>query len=206
MSDAQPQSDAADGAANGDEQGGLFPVPDEWFTIGVYLFLFVWMGYMVFEALGYSSREDYLFPLVIGVPVMLMIVLRLLRLRFTETVERLLPEASRESEDDPVSEAEEDAPRRPKRERELYELFMIGWVILLPFMMFTVGMGWTLIFYTFGFTWFFTRNLKTAAMVTAVVIAFVWVLFIELLGLIIWDGMLDIPGPLRILADFRRTL
>lgn len=184
---------------------GLFPVPNSWFTVAVYLMLLVWMSYIVFESLGYIRNEDWLFPLIIGAPVILMILARLLTITRPALTERITPDWGTSDGKQMFSEGSE-ASNRSKAQREKYELFMLAWVILLPFMMFGIGMGWTVILYTFGFTWFFTRSVRDAALVTGVVIVFVWILFIEILQVVIWGGLFDIPGPLRLLVQVRQDL
>ena len=192
-------TDADTTAADADE--GLFPVEGKWFSVGFYLFLLSWLGYMLWESLGYTDRQDYLFPLVIGVPLAVVTIAKLLTVQFPEIVERVLPEESGQSE--MFEGIEGTGSRESKAEREKYELYMIGWILVLPFMMYILGMGWTMLLYTFAFTWFFTRDVKTSLMVTAVVLVFVWILFVEILSLIIWDGVLGLTGPLEIIADVR---
>lgn len=190
----------ADTTATDDDEG-LFPVEAKWFTVGFYLFLLIWLGYLLWEALGYTSRQDYTFPLVIGFPLAVVTIAKLITVVYPQIVDWIMPEESGESE--MFEGVEGTGSRESKSEREKYELYMIGWIILLPFMMYILGMGWTMLLYTFGFTWFFTRDLRTSATVTVVVTIFVWILFIEILSLIIWDGLLGLPEPLEIIAGIR---
>lgn len=182
---------------------GLFPVRPLWFKIGFYLFLLLWLGYMIWETTSYTEFEDYFFPYLLGVPLVLLILLQLFILQYPEAVETALPEeevASHESEDEieaRVEAAQTTHGRESKAEKETYELYMIAWVTLLPFMMYFVGMGWTMIVYVFAFTMFFTRSLKWSAIMTVTVTAFVYILFIHLLGMIIWTGTLPVPDPLE---------
>jgi hypothetical protein len=186
-----------------EEEEGLISIDGKWFKIGFYLFLSVWLAYLLFETSSYSNRQDWLFPAIVGGPLVLLLVIKLLTIQYQGIVERVLPDSASSGESDMFEAVQEVGARNSKAEKEKYELVMIGWVILLPFMMFFVGMGWTLIIYTFGFTWYFTRSVRTSAMVTVIVIAFVWVLFIEILSLIVWDGALGLPAPLKTLADLR---
>ena len=203
-SDDVARADAGDADVDPADEEGLFPVDGRWFKIGFHLFLLAWMGFMVLEAAGYSRRMDWLLPLVIWVPVLAMLVARLVMMQFPWIVDWIMPTRDDEGEG-MFAEIDSGGPRRTKTERERYEVYMIAWIVVLPFMMFYVGMGWTLLFYTFAFTYFFTDDARTSALVTGVVVLFTWVLFIEILQLIVWDGVLDIPGPLRIIADFRRS-
>jgi hypothetical protein len=191
--------------ADGDavKQEGLVPIDSKWFKMGFYLFLFGWLAYLLFETSSYSNRQDWLFPVIIGAPLVLLTLIKLLTIQYEGIVGRVLPDSATSGEDDMFEAVQEVGARNSKAEKEKYEIVMIGWVILLPFMMFFVGMGWTLIIYTFGFTWYFTRSVRTSALVTVVVIVFVWVLFIEILSLIVWDGALGLPAPLKTLANLR---
>lgn len=181
---------------------GLFPIHPQWFKIGFYVFLLLWLGYLLVETLSYSRFEDLFFPYIVGAPVALLILLQLFVIRFPAAVERLTPErrgATGEGGElqQRFETATESTERRSKEEKERYELVMISWVVLLPFMMYLVGMGWTLLLYVFSFTWYFVRDARLAALVTAVVTVFVYVLFIHFLGMIIWTGLWGVPDPLR---------
>jgi hypothetical protein len=192
-----------DGGAVEEDEEGLFSIDGRWFKIGFYLFLLGWLAYLMFRTAGYDAREDWLFPVVIAVPVTILLVLKMITFQYPQLIEKVLPDSASSGEDEMFEDVQEVGARNSKAEKEKYELIMIGWIIVLPFMMYFVGMGWTLILYTFAFTFYFTRNVRTSALVTGIVIVFVWVLFIEILQLIIWDGTLGLPDPLGILADFR---
>jgi hypothetical protein len=99
------------------------------------------------------------------------------------------------------AQAGEDAITRSKREMDLYELRMVAWVVALPFIMYFLGIGWATVIYTFGFTWYFTGNPKVAAITTIVVVMFVIALFLNVLNMVIWDGILNFPDPLRFIDD-----
>lgn len=181
---------------------GLFPIHPRWFKIGFYVFLLSWLGYLLLETLRYDEFEDLLFPYIIGVPVGLLILIQLFIVQYPDLVDRITPERRGASAEDgelqqKLETAAETPGIRSKSEKERYELVMIAWVVVLPFMMYFVGMGWTLIAYVFSFTWYFVRDVKLAALVTVVVTVFVYVLFIHFLGMIIWTGEWGIPDPLR---------
>lgn len=187
-----------------DAEPGLFEVDPKWFKVGFYLFLLLWLVYLLWETTTYDRFEDFFFPYVVGIPILVLTVLQLFIFRYPAIVDRLTPDrqdAAPEGEDDlqqRLAKATETTGR-PKAEREKYELVMIGWVIALPFMMFYIGMGWTLILYVFGFTWYFVRDLKTAASVTVVVVLFVYILFIRFLDMIVWFGVFGLADPLAYL-------
>ena len=192
--------------ASGDDapaEEGLFPVDGKWFTVGFYVFLLLWLAYLLWETQSYREFEDLLFPYIIGIPVGLLILLQLFIVQYPDAVDRLTPnhQAARAEGGELAQrfEAAASGSTRPKAEKERYELVMMAWIIVLPFMMYYVGMGWTLLVYVFSFTWYFVRDVKLAATVTVVVTAFVYVLFIHFLGMIIWTGEIGIVDPLRYL-------
>lgn len=205
-SEADDASDERQRRADGgtaEEEEGLFPVDGRWFKIGFYLFLLGWLAYLMAETAGYTNREDWLFPLLVAAPIAILLLIKLITIQYPGIAERALPDSASSGEDEMFEDVQEVGARNTKAAKEKYELVMIGWVLLLPFMMYFVGMGWTLILYTFAFTLYFTRDVRTSALVTGIVIVFVWVLFIEILQLIIWDGTLGLPDPLGLLADLR---
>lgn len=179
-----------------EEEVGLFPVGGVWFKVGFYLVILAWMGYVLGKAAGFTREQDWLFPFVIGVPIVLLILVKLVTIRYPALVERLVPEGGAGS--DMFAQIMEESTR-PRTERERYELYLVAWLVVLPVMMFVIGMGWTLLIYTFAFTWFFTRNLRTAGVVTVGVFLFIWILFVEILSMVIWDGLLGLVGPFQVL-------
>lgn len=189
------------------KEEGLFPVEPKWFTIGFYLFLLLWVGYILSEAMTYAEFEDYLFPYIWGIPVVLLIIIRLFMMGFPEVVQRIQPgkdvadtEGTQMIEEQ-VKESEAHRQRSSKREQEKYELYMLAWVTILPFMMFFLGMGWTIPIYLFTFTLFFTRNIKLSAGMTLLVAVFVYILFIQILDMIVWSGILGLPDPIQYLPS-----
>lgn len=186
----------------GGVEEGLFPIDGKWFKVSFYVFLLLWLGYLLVETQSYREFEDLLFPYIIGIPVGLLILLQLFIVQYPDLVDRITPERrGAPAEGGELQQRFETVAAsgqgRPKAEKERYELVMMAWVIVLPFMMYYVGMGWTLLLYVFSFTWYFVRDVRLAATVTAVVTVFVYVLFIHFLGMIIWTGELGIVDPLR---------
>lgn len=206
--DEQPTETNAYGATtrflnNRSDKEGLFGVPPIGLKIGFYLFLLIWMGYIVSEASTYSRIENYFFPILIGVPVIMLIMIQFVIIKYPWIIDRVKPDQP--GKDSDMFEAVEDLTESPrtKVQEYKYEIVMIGWVILLPVMSYYLGMGFTTLIYTFSLTLYLTRDLRTSVLVTAAVVMFVWILFIEILGMIIWDGVFDFPDPFRVLSDLR---
>lgn len=201
---------AGEDATTADEEPGLFDVDPVWFKIGFYLFLLLWLGYILVETTRYTRFEDTFFPYIIGVPIVILVLLQLVVIRYPEVVDRFKPDqqplGANEGElQQRIAEAT-DISSRPKDEKERYELVMLGWVIVLPFMMFYLGLGWTLFLYVFAFTWYFVRDLKLAILVTVIVVVFVQVLFLQFLDMIVLPGEFGLADPLVYIDDFVNDL
>lgn len=201
-----PTGGAAHDPPAGDEPApGLFDIDPKWFKVGFFVVLLLWLAYILWETTSYERFEDTFFPYVVGIPIAILIVIQLVVIQRPDLVDRVTParEDAVEGDDELQQRLEEATARsgRPKAEREKYELVMFAWVIVLPFMMFYIGMGWTLILYVFAFTWYFVRDLRTATTVTIVVVLFVYVLFIRFLDMIVWTGQFGLADPLAYLDD-----
>lgn len=186
------------------EESHLLPLSSLWRTIGFYLFLLAWAGYMLYETLSYTNFEDYALPYMMTGLLVVLIPLKIFTLLYPDLTERLMLQGSESDVSDHVKSQVENQmshSTRSKAEQEKYELLMIGWVVVLPFMMYWIGMGWTLLIYVFAFTWFFTRNLRLAATTTIGVTAFIVILFMYVLDMIIWTGVFGFPDPLVYLED-----
>lgn len=187
---------------------GLFPaITPEMFKLGFYLLLLLWLAYLLYRTLAFEQFEDLFFPLLLGVPLALLLLIQIVITRFPQLAERAMPESELSSADEDdgiagrVAEATAEELGISKRQKEKYEIRMIAWVTVLPFMMYYIGMGWTLLIYVFVFTYSFVGDLKKAVGMTIGVTAFVYVLFIELLNMIIWTGTIrGIPDPLQLLS------
>lgn len=184
---------------------GLFPVRPMWFKLGFFLFLMAWLSYMLFEAAAWQSSEDYLFIYILAPIVYAVLIYRSALLlapdqvfHFVEQVEFLKDIREDESVNETESMMEtESEGRESKAEEEKYAVYMLLWVAALPVAMYLFGMAWTLPIYIFGFTWFFTGDTKRAALVTTVAVAFIYLLFIEILNVLLWTGHLGLPNPLE---------
>lgn len=196
-------SEAAPDRTPGDDPG-LFDVDPVWFKTGFFVFLLLWLVYILWETTSYDRFEDTFFPYVVGVPIVLLLLLQLTIIKYPGLVDRVMPDrpAGGSADEGELQQRLEQATQksaRTKSEQERYEILMIAWIIVLPFMMFYIGMGWTLILYVFAFTWYFVRDLRTATAVTAIVVLFVYILFIGFLDMIVWTGEFGLVDPLEYL-------
>jgi hypothetical protein len=186
------------------QEEGLVPIPSHWFKLGFFLFLLVWLSYLLYEATMWEGFEDYLFIYILAPIVYVLLAYRTLVLLAPERLQSLvgrlefLDQSKQEESVGEDVEAEVDSfGRESKAEQERYALYMLVWITALPFAIFFFGMAWTLPVYIFGFVWFFTGNLRRAALVTVFAVVFIYILFIEILNLLLWTGQLGLPNPLN---------
>lgn len=186
------------------EESGLFPVAPVWFSIGFYALLFVWAAYLLYETLSFSAFEDYAIPFILLPVVLFLIALKAFILLFPEKADRLRPSDRADVTGNikrQVKKQSSENSTRTKAEQEKYELIMLAWVIALPFMMYVIGMGWSIILFVMGFTCYFTRDVKLAVLTTVCVTAFITLLFMYILDMVIWTGVLGLPDPLVYFND-----
>lgn len=181
---------------------GLFPVEDKWFSVLFYGALLVWALLLMYWSLDWRW-DNKLFPLAVGSIAILLLAIHLASLLFPAFFDRFTPVSEPEATDDEddefknrIQEATSSTSGRPKAEREKYELWMLGWVLVLPVLLYLAGFGLVIPIYTFAFSWFFLRDLKMAIVTAVFITLFIWLLFVVLLDVQLWGGTLGLVNPL----------
>ena len=149
--------------------------------------LFVYVALLVSEALGYSSAPR-LFPLVIGVPLLLLIVVQVVLLLFQEQlgIESVdLFESIQQLEGTSEETDEETAVEQTRREFEMVVLSIVSFVLI-----WLVGHMVALLVFVFGFIYLYERNIKRALIATALTFGFIYLLFVTILGASLYEGVL----------------
>lgn len=183
------------------EEAGLFPVQDRWFSVLFYGALLVWTLLLMYWSLEWQW-DNKLFPLAVGSIAILLLAIHLASLLFPASFERFAtvgkPDVA-DDEDDEIKkhlqEATSSASGRPKAEREKYELVMLGWVIVLPFLLYLAGFGLVIPIYTFAFGLYFLRDVKMSIFITVLITLFIWLLFVVILDVQLWQGTLGLVDP-----------
>lgn len=186
---------------------GLFPIRPLWFKLGFFCFLLVWLSYLLYEATAWEGFEDYLFVYLLAPIIYVLLIYRAAVLLAPDRLRQMIDRLEfldriqeNRSVDETVSKTNaEPHGRKSKAEEEKYAIYMILWVAALPVAIFLFGMAWTLPVYIFGFTWFFTGSTRKATLVTVVAVVFIYVLFIEILNVLLWTGYLGLPNPVNYL-------
>lgn len=180
-------SEVTEESARTDE--GLFPITSKQYEIGLYLFLSGWLIYMFVQIQQFSHTADVLFPTILfalGAPL---IAIKLITIQCPGIVDRLLPN-QKSAQGTVESKLGSDNIQRTRKEREKVELLMAFWIVLLPFFMYYIGLGWAIFVYSFSFSMFFIKDLKTSVINTIVIVGLAYVLFVKVLGILIWEGQL----------------
>lgn len=192
---SQPTSRSETDSETAEE--GLFPLsggPTAYRT-GFYVAVLVYVAYLLVTALGFSA-DDRLFPYLVGVPTIVFTLLQILFVQYPGLEQRFSTENESSDIKAMFEDAQESEAGRSRAERQKYELLMIAWVVALPILIYYLGLATALPIYVFAFIWFFTRDPKFSLVITLGFSVGAYVLFIVTLGLIPWEGVLNIPSPL----------
>lgn len=154
--------------------------------------LLAYMGLLIVEALSYSDAAQ-LFPLIVGVPLIGLIIVNIVLVLYGD---RLGIESVDLFENIASLGPEEEDERRSVTEQYRREFEMILWIAASVALIWLVGHVAALVVFVFGFIYGYERNLKRAVAATAITFAFVYLLFISLLGANLASGVLPIGGVL----------
>lgn len=149
--------------------------------------IFVYVALMVRQALDYASAPR-LFPLVVGIPLLLLIVVQVVLLLFQEQlgIESVdLFESIQQFEGVTEERDEETATEQPRREFEMILLSVLSFVLI-----WLLGHVVALLVFVFGFIYLYERDLKRALIATALTFGFVYLLFVSILNASLYEGVL----------------
>lgn len=186
----------------------LASVDKKWYRVVFYGFLLVWLVYLMLQTFDWRWG-DKLFPYMVGVPTAILIGIQLFKAMDPERYERLLPEVFKgDGESEVMSQLQErfggalaDELVRNRSERLGVGAVMVVWTVGLVVLMWFIGFANALIVWVFAFTIRFFGDVKQAVGVTAVFFLAVYLFFIFILGVIPWDGSLQIPSVLEYLPN-----
>lgn len=168
----------------------LIPISSTWLQTTFYLLLLVWAIYLLLQARNWSS-QDQLFPTLLGVLIVILIPLQLLKMHVRSVREFL------ESEEESSSVASAGRKTdRSNREQEIHALIVIGWTTFLFLISYIIGFVYSIPLFVFLFVTYYLRDLKIAAVTSFVFSLCLYLLFVEVLNLRMWQGILALPSPL----------
>lgn len=120
------------------------------------------------------KMQDKLFPYLVGVPFVVLVAAKL----FDSTKEFI-----QEKEYETILNSISEEGRSDKRS-------LLVWIAVFPGLAYTIGIVFSVPFYFFGFMWFYSRNLSYSIIVAAILTAIIYGLFIFILDIYIYHGIL----------------
>lgn len=181
---------------------GYFPLPYgiQAFRLVFYLLVLAFMLFLLVTGVQRFSVQDSVFPVLIGVPTVIIILFHLVLTAFPSLEDRLMPSRVDATETSLFEQTLEDQDTgRSLAERQRVGIITILWVIAFPIMAFYVGFAYAIPVYVFAFVWYFRGSLRIAAAITVVFSVATYIFFIAILGMIPWAGELGLPNILNML-------
>lgn len=153
------------------------------------------LGYtlaLLLEAQGYPA-DPRLFPMIVGVPLVLLLLAKILLLLFQDRFEL---QSVGLFEDLGVLDVASTGGEGTRASRYRRELSMIGWIGALGGLIYLVGNLLAIPVFIFTFILAYERKPVRAAFVAALTFGFVYLLFVEILGASLWRGVFELGGIL----------
>jgi hypothetical protein len=180
------------------ESRGLLPVEGRWLSLLFFAGLGVWIALLIYWSLPWNW-DNKLFPIMAGSLAVVLILSVVVEYAIPDIYDRLLPDFEfLEDADDEMTERMEETgtvTTRSKAERETYELIMLGWVVALPVLIYYAGFGLVIPIYTLAFGLYFLRDVKMSILMTLLITLFIWLLFVVILNVQLWEGTLGLLDP-----------
>lgn len=157
-----------------------------WTTV-FFLALFGYTLLLVVEALGYSGPAR-LFPLVVGVPLLGLIVVKVAVTLFGDRLGIRSVDLFEDIQD--LDSGDEELDAAAERQQYRRELETALWVAFAIVTIALFGHLFGLVIFVFGFVYAYERDLLRAGVATAVTFLFVYILFKAILGASLHEGLL----------------
>jgi hypothetical protein len=165
----------------------------KWLEITLMGGTILWVLYLLPFIFEWRSLADRLFPILASFLVIGLASIQLLR-NVSPRVDRILTAEKDETESQGFGDIETAQEEADSTFKSVAVLF--GWIILFPILIYYLGFGLGTPIYAVGIFWYYHRDIKYTMLLTAILLIGMYVLFIWLLGLQVWDGALNVPNPL----------
>jgi hypothetical protein len=186
--------------ATAESSEGFFPIPigETGLKLLFYGGLLVYVVSHILLARDWSW-ENKLFPFLVGIPMVVLILVNMvlikkpeIRERFTATDKPMskMTEALSSDVDDTETVVE-------RASRHKSEIGITLWTISLPIAVYLLGFAYSLPTYVFVFILYYLRDLKKAIIGTVAFTAFSYVVFLVLLNLRMYHGVVGLPNILE---------
>lgn len=169
---------------------GLLGITPRRYQAILYLTFLIWIGVLLLLTKGWEF-QDYLFPRAIGIVTAILVLLKLLTLYQPDIVDKFPTQSTVFEQTDDTGD--QDARTRAERHRDV--LTMLGWTTAIPVLLYVFGYIYVPPLYLFAFVWYFVDSAKLAAAVSLIFSTVMYLLFVKLLGIVLWRGIVDLPAP-----------
>lgn len=144
------------------------------------------------QAIAYSEAAR-LFPIVVGVPLVVMLVVQILLLGFDQRFSLGLSGIFDSVGGIDLASAKTELPKATRYRREFA---MVLWVTVFVLLTWLLGTLLALYVFLFAFVYVHERTFVRAFSVSTLTFGFVYVLFVRLLGATLWRGVMPLGGVL----------
>lgn len=151
-----------------------------------FMVVFAYTLLLVGEAVTYDSAAQ-LFPLVVGIPLLGLTAVKIVHLVFQNRFDFEVVELF-ENADQVVATSDEDTIEPSEQYRRQFN--MILWTLGLLVLTWLVGHLLALVVFVFTFVYVYERSLGRAILASGLTFVFVYLLFIQLLGSSLWEGLI----------------
>lgn len=170
----------------------LAAVDSRYFATVFFLALLGYTLALLQEAIGYSA-DPRLFPMIVGVPLVLLLVAKILLLLFGDRFDLRTVDFFEDLGEMDVAATGGVTDRAARYRRELS---MVAWIGGLSVLIYLFGNLVAVPVFIFAFILAWERDPLRAALVAAVTFAFIFLLFVEVLNASLWRGIVPLGGLL----------
>lgn len=147
---------------------------------------------LVYESLAYSA-DARLFPLIVGIPLSIMIVGKILLLLLQERLNLQVAGFFEDIDNLNVSQTKKEQSTAARYRREFSMVLWIGGLMSLIYL---IGNLAAVPVFIFAFIFAYERALKRAVLAAIVTSILIYLLFVQVLNTTLWRGIYPIAGGL----------
>lgn len=193
---------------NQEEEEERIIFDSEIFRIVLFSVILAWISLLIWQASQWTNPDDIRLPFLVGGVLVLLLILQIVDDLWYDPIPLLIAQIrtrvgidkegdKQESQKEELKERMNQAINsyqsdRSAKEKEKYELLLLGWIIALPFLLHLFGFTFIVPLYLFTFLLFF-KDLNTAIIITIIFNITLYIFFIEILGIIFWQGIIELP-------------
>lgn len=190
----------------GEEQSetkGIIPLSSKWLETLLYLLIVVWLAVLFNETLGWTNPQNWWGPMGAILLGFVLVILKLIDIHMGGWLQKLttppkdVPDSQGDEETVGFTQSMEDARASeddaPPHVQDKRALVLSCWIILYPVLVFYIGFFYATPPYLIALLYYLTRDAKRTLLTAGIVLVFLYVLFVEILQVSLYSGMLDLP-------------